>query len=116
MRFIKCRAEQLAALRKPLDHEDLIDRILDGLDEDYKSLADIVQGRDTPILFDELHEKIDKLGIGAQTLAVRCLIIPGHYQHGLRESHRRSSYFKPLDLTLGLAADLIIVPVSPIPR
>ena len=58
MHFIKCQADQLAALGKPLNHEDLIDRILDGLDEDNKSIANIVQGRDTLILFDELHKKL----------------------------------------------------------
>ena len=58
MQFIKCRADQLAALGKPLDHENLIDKILNGLDDDYKTIADIVQNRKTPILFDELHEKL----------------------------------------------------------
>ena len=58
MHFIKYQADQLAALGKSLDHKDFIDRILDGLDEDYKSIANIVQGHDTSILFDELHEKL----------------------------------------------------------
>ena len=58
MQFIKCRADQLAALGKPVDHEDLIDKILDGLDDDYKTIADIVQNRETLILFDELYEKL----------------------------------------------------------
>ena len=43
MQFIKCRADQLAALGKPLNHEDLINKILDGLDDDYKTIVDIVQ-------------------------------------------------------------------------
>ena len=58
MHFIKCQTDQLLALRKHLDHEDLFDIILDGLDEDYKSIAYIVHVHDTPILFDELHEKL----------------------------------------------------------
>ena len=58
MQFIKCRADQLTALGKPLDHEDLIDKILDGLDDDYKTIVDIVQNRETLILVDELHEKL----------------------------------------------------------
>ena len=57
MQFIKCHVDQLAALGKPLDHEDLINKILDGLNDDYKIITDIVQNRETPILFDELHEK-----------------------------------------------------------
>ena len=56
MQFIKCRVDQLVALGKPLDHEDLIDKILDGLDDDYKTITDIVQNRETPVLCDELHE------------------------------------------------------------
>ena len=31
---------------------------LDGLDDDYKFTIDIVQAHETPILFDELHEKL----------------------------------------------------------
>lgn len=58
MQFIKSRADELAALGKPMDHEDLIEKILDGLDDDYKSLIDVIDGRDTPISFDELHEKL----------------------------------------------------------
>ena len=58
MQFVKCRADHLAVLGKPLDHEDFIETILDGLDDDYKSIVDIVQARDTPISFDELHEKL----------------------------------------------------------
>ena len=58
MQFIKGRVDQLAALGKSLDHEDLIDKILDGLDDDYKTITGIVQNRKTPILFDELHEKL----------------------------------------------------------
>ena len=70
MQFIKCRADQLVTLGKPLDHEDLIDKILDGLDDDYKSNVDIVQASEIPIFFDGLHKKIDQSGIGTQTLAV----------------------------------------------
>ena len=58
MQFIKCCAPQLVVFGKPLDHEDLIDKILDGLDDDYKTIDDIVQNREAPILFDELHEKL----------------------------------------------------------
>ncbi|KAE8680725.1 hypothetical protein F3Y22_tig00111372pilonHSYRG00235 [Hibiscus syriacus] len=46
------------ATNKPMDHEDIIEKILDGLDDDYRHIADIVEGRDTPISFDELHEKL----------------------------------------------------------
>ena len=58
MQAIKTWAEELAALGKPLDHEDLIEKILEGLDDDYQPIIDAVNGRDTPISFDELHEKL----------------------------------------------------------
>jgi len=40
-----------------MDPEDLTDKILDGLDDDYKELVRAVQACDTSISFDELHEK-----------------------------------------------------------
>lgn len=56
--FIKTRADELATLAKPMDHEVLIKKILDGLDDDYKSIIDVVNGHDATIQFDELHEKL----------------------------------------------------------
>ena len=58
MLFIKTRANELAALGKPMDVEDLTEKILDGLDDYYKPIINIINGRDTPISFDELHEKL----------------------------------------------------------
>ncbi|XP_021764200.1 uncharacterized protein LOC110728841 [Chenopodium quinoa] len=58
MRSLKECADHLAALEKSVDHEDFIDRVLAGLDDSYKSIVDSVNGRDTPISFDELHEKL----------------------------------------------------------
>lgn len=58
MQFIKGHADELAVLGKPLDHEDLIEAVLDGLDESYNSIVDAINNRDTPIPFDELHEKL----------------------------------------------------------
>ena len=58
MIYIKTRTDQLALLGKPIDTEDLIDKILNGLDDDYKSIVDNIHGRDTTISFDEIHEKL----------------------------------------------------------
>ncbi|KAK1555207.1 hypothetical protein Q3G72_023368 [Acer saccharum] len=55
---VKARADELALLGAPVDDEDLTERILDELDDDYKELVRAVQARDTPISFDELHEKL----------------------------------------------------------
>ena len=41
-----------------MDVKDLTEKILDGLGDDYKPIIDIISGRDTPISFDELHEKL----------------------------------------------------------
>lgn len=41
-----------------MDHEDLIQKILDGLDNEDKSITDVIEGHDTPISFDELHKNL----------------------------------------------------------
>ena len=43
---------------KPIDDEDLIDQVLEGLSDEYKSVIDAINARDTLISFDELHEKL----------------------------------------------------------
>ncbi|PON88911.1 hypothetical protein TorRG33x02_152940, partial [Trema orientale] len=49
---------ELAAINKPMDQEDPIEKILDGLEDDYKPIVDVINGRDTMISFDEFHEKL----------------------------------------------------------
>ena len=58
LRTIKARVDELAILGAVVDDEDLLEKILEGLGEDYKELVRAVQARDTPISFDELHEKL----------------------------------------------------------
>ncbi|RVW61448.1 Retrovirus-related Pol polyprotein from transposon RE1 [Vitis vinifera] len=58
MQSIKTRADELTALGKPLDQEDLIEKVLEGLDENYEPIIDVVNGRNSTISFDELHEKL----------------------------------------------------------
>ena len=55
---IKTRPDQPATFGKPLDHEDLIEKILEGLADDNQLVIDTVNAHDTPISFDELHEKL----------------------------------------------------------
>lgn len=55
---ITTRLDQLAILGKPMDHEDQIELILDGLIDDYKSVVDQVEGRDGPPTITELHERL----------------------------------------------------------
>lgn len=57
MQFIKSRADELAILRKPMDEEIFIKKILDVLD-DYKPIVDVINGMRNTNSFDELHEKL----------------------------------------------------------
>ena len=50
--------DQLAILGKAVDHEDKLDLILGGLPDDYKTVVDQIEGRDTPPTITELHEKL----------------------------------------------------------
>lgn len=52
------RFDQLALLGKPMDLEDQIERVLGGLPEEYKTLIDQVESRDSPPSLSELHEKL----------------------------------------------------------
>ena len=56
--MIKTRADALALLEKPVDDEDLIDRVLEGISDEYKSVIDAINVHDTSIYFVELHEKL----------------------------------------------------------
>jgi hypothetical protein len=58
LQSIKAKADELALLGAPLDAEDLTDKILDGLGDEYRELTRAVQARDMPITFEELHEKL----------------------------------------------------------
>lgn len=55
---MKAKADKLALLGKLLDPEDLTERILAGLSEDYKLEIDAVNGRDAPISYTKLHERL----------------------------------------------------------
>ena len=56
--LISCCTKSLNFANQHLDHEDLIEKTIDGLDDDYKTILDIINGHNTPISFDELHEKL----------------------------------------------------------
>ena len=50
-----------------MDDEDLIEKILDGLDDEYKSIVDAIKRHETLIFFDELHEKLINKKISLRT-------------------------------------------------
>jgi hypothetical protein len=76
---IKACADELAILGVPMDEEDLTEKILDGLDDEYNELVHVVQARDTLITFDELHEKILSFEASLSTkskIHIHILVIP----------------------------------------
>ena len=73
MHSIKSLVDDLASMGKPLDHEDLIDRVLDGLDSLYDLLIEQINSRDSPISFEELHEKLINKEIALQKSESSCL-------------------------------------------
>lgn len=52
------RFDELALFGKALDSEDQIEHILNGLPEEYKTLADQIEGQDMPPSLTEIHEKL----------------------------------------------------------
>lgn len=58
MQAIKTRSDELALLGKPVDDDDLIYHLFEGLGVEYKSVVDAINARDTAISFVELHEKL----------------------------------------------------------
>lgn len=64
MHSIKSNADHLAILGKTIDHEDLVDDILRGLNYwDYKIVILIVNARDTTISFTDILEKLITHGL-----------------------------------------------------
>ena len=61
---------------KPVDDEDLIDRVLEGLSDEYKSVIDAINARDTSISFVELHEKLLNKNAYFQTAQPSPLSLP----------------------------------------
>ena len=57
-RNITSKANLLVLLGSPMEHEDLLDMITDGLNEEYQAVINMVNGEDTPISIEELHEKL----------------------------------------------------------
>lgn len=58
MRGLTSRFDQLGLLGKPLEHEDKIEYIIDGLPEEYRSVTEQIEGRDTTPSIIDIHEKL----------------------------------------------------------
>ena len=97
MQAIKTCADQLAALGKNIEHEDLIDRVLLGLHESYNSVIESVNARDSPISFEELHEKLinKELSINQNrsdpTLPATAFVATARSHHHQNRPHTRNN-------------------------
>lgn len=52
------RFDQLALLGKPMEHEDQVESVLEGLPKEYKTIVDQIESRDTAPTLTEIHEKL----------------------------------------------------------
>uniref|UniRef100_A0A2N9EU87 CCHC-type domain-containing protein n=1 Tax=Fagus sylvatica TaxID=28930 RepID=A0A2N9EU87_FAGSY len=58
MQIVKRYADELALIDAPLNDEDLVIHVLNGLGSDFKEISAADRARDSPISFEELHEKL----------------------------------------------------------
>ena len=84
---MKARADELAILGAPMDEDDLMEKILNGLGDEYKELVRAIQARDTTISFDELHEKL--LNFEATLLGTK--LEPNHFPTSTNHVNRTNS-------------------------
>ncbi|KAJ9550508.1 LOW QUALITY PROTEIN: hypothetical protein OSB04_014553 [Centaurea solstitialis] len=67
MQNIKSITDELAMLDTIVPPEDITDKIVDGLDARFQSVIDAIHARDTPISFEEHHEKLINKELAIQT-------------------------------------------------
>ncbi|KAA8550183.1 hypothetical protein F0562_001867 [Nyssa sinensis] len=94
MQTIKTKADDLALLGAPLDEEEITDKILYGLSDDYKELVRAVQARDTSITFEELHEKLLNFEVSLQSVVPEQHHFPAT-AHPTSKSHKNWRSFNP---------------------
>ncbi|CAL8993827.1 unnamed protein product, partial [Prunus brigantina] len=58
LQSIKALADELALIDSPIFDDDLVIHILNGLGSDFKEIAAAIRARETPISFEELHDKL----------------------------------------------------------
>ena len=76
MQGIKTCADALALLGNPANDENLIDRVLEELSDENKSVIDAINVHDTSISFAELHEKFLNKEAYLQTVQPSPLLLP----------------------------------------
>lgn len=78
MQSIKVITDELASLGKPIDHEDIIDRGLEGLDGSYEQFVGQINARDSAISFEELHEKLITKELNFKKINLVCFFCSSH--------------------------------------
>ncbi|RVW40981.1 Retrovirus-related Pol polyprotein from transposon RE2 [Vitis vinifera] len=74
-----------------MNEDDLIEKILDGLGDDYKELIRAVQARDTMIMFDKLHEKLLNFEASLQGAKSE----PSHFPASANPANRNTTSWRP---------------------
>ena len=74
-----------------MNEDDLIEKILDGLGDDYKELIRTVQARDTMIMFDKLHEKLLNFEASLQGAKSE----PSHFPASANPTNRNTTSWCP---------------------
>lgn len=70
------RFDKLALLEKPIEYEDQIEYVLDGLTEEYKSVIDQIGGRERTPTLTEVHEKLLNHEVKLQATVINSSAIP----------------------------------------
>ncbi|GMI87231.1 hypothetical protein HRI_002392400 [Hibiscus trionum] len=94
MQAIKTKVDELAALGKPLDHKELIEKVLEGLGDTYQFVIDAVNSRETPITFDEFHEKLIHKELSMHNISPS-LTLPTSAHLANTRSNPRTQTFRP---------------------
>ena len=83
-----------------MDHEELLEKILDGLGSEYQYVIDAVNGCDTPISFDELHKNLINKEITLQQQHSLSFMVPAmtnptapHPRSGYHGLHHQRPHF-----------------------
>jgi hypothetical protein len=76
LQLIKAKADELALLGAPLDVEDLTDKILDELGDEYKELTCVIQATNTFLTFEDMHEKLLNFEASALTTKPELFYFP----------------------------------------
>ncbi|KAG6784413.1 hypothetical protein POTOM_010105 [Populus tomentosa] len=88
LQSVKAKADELAVLGAPIDNEDLTDKILEDLGDEYRELVRAVQARENAISFDELHEKLLMFEASLQATPKTVTLFPPTAHQASRTSGR----------------------------